>query len=885
MNWWRRLRAGDRLDVDLDRELRDHLDRLVDDKKRGGMQEDDARRQAHLEFGGLEQVKEHCRDARGTVWVEAAVQDVRVTLRMLGKTPGFALAAICTLALGIGANTAICTVVYQVLLKPLPYAMADELVSIQSIVPQTKFQSMGVTAPDFEVFRQSNSSFVDMAAVREVTFNLSETGEPERVHGARVSADLFSLLGVQPAQGRAFLAAEDAEGRDRVVVISHRLWVRKFGAARDILGRPIVLDREPYEVIGLMPEGWLFPSGRQLHPLAGASVLIDIWKPMAFTKNELTSEGSFDYAAIGRLKPGIIVDRARQDLDAAAQINVERIKKLVPGIDYDLRMRLVPLREVFSGDARRSLLMLGGAVGLLLLIACVNLANLLLARTSNRAREIATRAALGAPRARLIRQLLTESVVIAAAGSTAGLLVALAATPLLMALRPAALSHVEAFRFSLPVLLFTMVTALMTGVVFGLPPALHCAQRDLHEHLRDNVRGMTSGRRPRRLRLLLVTVEVALCTGLLMMASLLLRSFVNVMRVDAGFGVEHVHAVDVALPREHYQRPQIVEFYRALVENVGSLPGVSSTAAVNVLPMMHEGNITALLLESDTMTRIDRPAALYRRVTPGYFETLGIPLVAGRALREQEPEPVVVLSTSLAQLLYPGESPSTVVGKRVRQSELKNPLLTIVGVVGDIRPAALDRDTAPAFYRPMMQTPALEMTLVIRTGQDPRALASGVRAEVRKLDATLAIPPMRSLAEIVSDSVSPRRFQMTLTALFAALALALALVGIYGVTSYTVARQTPEIGVRIALGADRRALLETVMVQGMAPVVVGLAIGLAAGGAAALSVRSVLFGIGPLDPVALAGVSAVLLLTATIACYVPARRAASTDPAMTLRAE
>ena len=549
-------------------------------------------------------------------------QDSRYALRTLRRNPGSRPSSVLTLALGIGANTAIFSVVYATLLKPLPYTRPDELVAMYVYVPQlqTKFPSLPVRPVDFEAFRQSNAVFSGMAAIRERDFNLTGRGEPERLYGARVSASLFPLLGVSPQLGRSFLAEEDTPGRDAVVVISHHLWTNRFGADPAIVNRILSLDGRPHVIVGVMPASFLFPAGKQLHTHVELGPRIDVWKPMAFTQGELAPENLnvFNRGVIARLKPGISHQAAQTSLDAIAQRIGNGMRTTIPGgVAIDLRTKVVPVREVFSREVRYGLVLLMGAVGLLLVIACVNLANLLLARLSGRSRELATRAAVGASRGRLIRQLLTESVVLATLGGVAALPVAVWGTALLLSLGPAGFSTAGSLPVAPPVFLFAMSVVLAVGLAVGLIPVLSMGRGSLHGTLTEGGRGMSTGRRTGHLRRGLVTAEVALCTFLLVVAGLLLRSFVNLLRVDRGFGVERVLSVDLAVSGERYAGSQTLAFYRDLLETVRALPDVTAAGAVNILPLTSqaEGNVTPVYLESDTEQRIDGPIAQYRIVT------------------------------------------------------------------------------------------------------------------------------------------------------------------------------------------------------------------------------------------------------------------------------
>jgi putative ABC transport system permease protein len=821
---------------------------------------------------------------RATLWVETTLQDIRLALRTLRRSPGFAAAAIVTLALGIGANTAIFSVVYAVLLRPLPYAKPDQLVAVAGVVPQmrARFPSMAMRARDFDAYRRSNSVFSGMSALRSQDFNLTGAGEPERLYGARVSANFFSILGVQPERGRTFVPEEDDSGRDHVVVISHALWARRFGADPGVLNRTVSLDGQSYVVIGILPEGFLFPTGKQLHPMVEFGPRVDVWKPMAFSSADLQRLGNWAYGCMARLKPGVSLTQAHENLNAIAAT--------IPFPDGRMtaQTQIVPLATVFSGKVRQGLLVLLGSVALLLLIACVNLANLLLARMSARGREFATRAALGASRWRLVRQLLTETSVIASMGATAGVLIAYWGTRLLVSLGPAISPAARSSQLNGPVLLFTVAVALATGIACGLVPAFEAARGDPHENLAS--RGAVSGRRTDRLRRVLVAVEVALSTGLLVVAGLLLHSFVRVMNVDKGFTVERILAADLSLSGTQYSRERGIAFYLELAGRIRSLPGVISAGIVTAPPLggkarRSESGPVYFETDTDPARTVDRPFGTFQSVTKGYFAALGIPLLAGRLLADEEPVPVTVISACLARKLWPAESFGSIVGRRIKLNHPAVNPVTVVGVTGDVRADTLESDPNPAAYRPLSQAPFGEVTLMLRTALEPETLASAVRSEVWILDRNLPVASMQTMREIVSASTAPRRFQMTLIGLFAALSLALAVVGIYGVTSYSVARRTQEIGLRMALGAQQADVLKSVLMEGLRPVLVGLALGLGAAGMAAASIRSMLFGIGPLDPVALGAVCCILLAAAALACYVPARRASGVDPVSALRSE
>jgi predicted permease len=665
------------------------------------------------------------------------------------------------------------------------------------------------------------------------------------------------------------------------------LWSRRFGNDPAVINRTLILDGQPHVVVGVMPRGFLFPTSKQLHPQIELGPRIDVWRPAAFERTEFQDELiGFSWGVVGRLKPNTPHEVARANLDVIAQRIGERLRRKMPSLDdFELHAQITPIRDVYFGSVQQGLVILMAAVGLLLVIGCVNLVNLLLARLNSRSRELATRAALGAPRSRLIRQLLTESVVVALVGGVLGLPIAALSTRVLAWLGASDLSVAQGTWLNTAVLLFALVIILAAGLAIGLFPAIELARGRLFDAVNDAGRGMTTGRRSGQVRRALVMSEVALCTTLLVVAGLLLRSFVNLLNVDRGFEVERVLSVDLSLAPERYTGTDRVAFYRDLLNNLRALPGVTSAGAISILPLTSgsEGNTFLIYLDSDTEASLDRPVAHSRAVTPGFFTAMGIPLVAGRFLEAEEPASHVVVSDGLARRLWPDAAVSSIVGRRIKINEVTDAPATIVGVVGDVRAARLDRDPTPALYVPHTRSRTRAMTVVIRTQQDPETLAAAVRAAIWKRDNGIPIERMRTMREIMSESVAPRRFQTLLVLLFALVALGLALVGVYGVTSYAVTRQTREFGVRCALGAQRWDLLRAVLSQHLRPVASGLVIGLVLAWAATATVRSFLFGVAPLDPVVLGTVSLALAITAAMACYFPARRASRIDPVIALR--
>ena len=882
-NWVRR--RWSRADRETSREIQAHIQWEAEDLVRDGVPLAEARERARRAFGNTDRVGEECREMSTRTAVEAWAQDVSYAARVLWRSRGFAAAAIATLALGIGANTAIFSVVYAVLLKPLPYAEPGRIGAVHIEIPQFPGAagSMGERPRDYREWQKRTTAFSDLAIFTAATPDLTGQGEPERLGGLRVSPNLFPLLGVRMQIGRGFREGEDVPGADGLVILSHEFWMRRFAGDASILDRRLELDGRPFLVAGILPADFVFVTGKQFHPALPLPARIDVWLPAAFSKAELEKKPNFDYGVIGRLKPGVSMAEAAQQLDA---VSVHFGHEEWPTLNMDLHTKLVPLPEVFTGNVRPGLVLLLGAVGLLLLIACVNLANLVMARMTGRRKEFATRAALGARRGRLARQLLTESLLLAILGAAAGAVLAYWGTRLAVRLGPSDLPLLERVSLNAPVLWFTTAIALLTGIGFGLLPAVEMARLDPAEDLKEGARGFTEGPRSGRLRRVLVTLEAALSTSLLAAAGLLLHSFLNVTNVDKGFSVERVLSADLVLPQRTYQTAeQRIGFYREVIRRIQSLAGVESVGAVTDLPLTNESRTKLIELESDVTVSLDRPSAAWRHATPDYFRAMGIPLLAGRAFRELEPAPVAIISQSLAKALWPLEPAESAVGKGIREGSPRGPLIRIAGVAADVRTVSLESKPMPQMYRPYVQGAESDMSVVVRTAQDPQMLARAVRGEIRSLDAGLPVPAMRTMRELVSGSVSQRRFQMVLIVAFAALALLLTVVGIYGVVSYSVLLRTREIGLRMALGAQQANVVRSVLKEGLTPVAAGLVIGLVGATAAARALKSLLFQIGPMDPLAIGAVAVVLLLAATAACYVPARWASRLDPTEALRHE
>jgi predicted permease len=872
----------------MDAELRFHLQSQIGDYVSQGLSQEEAELRARREFGTVELAKDECRDQRPVEWLDHLLRDVRYACRSLRKSPGFAAASVLTIALGIGANTAIFSVVYAVLVKPLPYVQPEQVYSVEVVIPErrSQFSSLPVTIQVYQEWRKANTAFAAMSALRPWECILTGGGEPERLGGARVSVNFFSFLGVPIALGRGFSADEEQLGKERIVVISDSLWRRRYGADPALIGRSIDLNGESHLVVGIAPPAMLMPTGTLLHPMVVFAPRIDVWKPIAPTKNELQNE-SWDHGLLVRLRPGGSPEHGRQQLQATLNTF---IRAQEPGIKTELIPQLVPIREIYAGKVRLRLLLILAAAALLLLTACTNIANLFLARVASRATEFATRIALGAGRARILSQTLTETTLVAILGGGLGALIAAHGGSLLTAYGPDDVRLLDDAGLNLPVFMFAMAASLVTGILCGAVPAWQAYQgKDAALGIQQGARSAFGGGRAVGFRQVLVGVEMALGTALLASAGLLLHSFVKVMRADRGYQVERILAVELSPSGRRYSKAETrVTFYRELVAQVRTLPGILAVGAISDLPAStgSSGNSRTIFQATDTDFKslvLARPVAVIRSITPGYFAASGSTVRAGRFFTGQEPVPVALISESLGNRLWPGESPAALVGQTFRQGDVTGPLITVVGVMEDVRPGAVDRELPPIIYRPHQQFASESMSLVVKTAQESAALVPAIRAEIRKIDPSLPIPNIRTMREIVSASVAQRHFQMVLTSLFAFVALLLGAVGVYGVVTYSVACRTRDIGLRIALGATRGDVMRWVFSNGMRPVMIGLFVGLGGAIAIATALRSLLFGITPTDPVSLGSVALVLLLTSGLACYLPARRAARLDPMIALR--
>lgn len=795
-------------------------------------------------------------------------QDLRYGVRMLIKHPGFTFVAVMTLALGIGANSAIFSVVDAVLLRPLKFKDPEQLVRMWETLPQGGTGT--VSPPNLKDWREQNDVFAGIAAFSTPNFNLQSQDSPERLPGAAVTPEFFDVMGVPPLLGRAFRAGEDQLGNHRVAVLSYELWQRNFGADPQIVGRNIPINGENFTVVGVAPPGFRYPSR-----------LTELWTPLALTPAQMANRGSHFLNVIARLKPGVTLEQAQQQMSLIAR----RIEQQYPNDQTGRGILLGLLQEVTVRNVRPALLTLLAAVGFVLLIACVNVANLLLARATARRREIGIRLALGAGRWRLMRQFLTESLLLAALGGALGLLLAKWGVNVLVAMAAQILPRAGEVGLDARVVGFTMALSLLTGVVFGLAPALQSSKVDVQTTLKE---GGSAGesRQSNWLRSLLVVAEVAAAFVLLIGAGLMIKSFLNLQRVDAGLRPESVLTMSVTLPDSKYKTPQSrVPFFQQLLERVSTLPSVESAGVINLLPMQNWGWNSDFQIEGRTPFLPGKaPLVENRTVTPDYFRAMGIPLVAGRFLTDQDNEKserVTLINQTFAQRYFPNED---AVGKRINVGG--DGWITIVGVVGDVKQAGLADSIRVEHYAPHAQVQISNtMALVVRASADPTALAAAIRRETQAIDPAQPVFNIKTMETVIAESVSDRRLNMVLLGVFSGLALLLAVIGIYSVMSYTVTQSTRELGIRMALGAQARDVLKLVVGQGVALAAIGMVIGLIAAFGLTRLMKTLLFGVGATDPLTFAGVSALLFVVAFAACVIPARRATKVDPMVALRHE
>lgn len=801
-------------------------------------------------------------------------------LRSLTRDKAFSIAVVLSLALGIGANTAIFSLVNGVLLRPLPFPEPDRLVTVYEHIPRFShlYPKLPVNFAHYFDWRTRAKSFEHLALFDVEQNSFTGGGEPELVGGIRVSANLLATLGVRPALGRDLRLEEERQGRHTVVLLADSLWKRRFAADPKIVGRKVNLDGEPFEVIGVLPRGLRIPARNSIAGFKRESLPIEYVRPFGYDDDKLKDKlGEFNYNVIGRLRHGVSLQQGFAELKV---IESEISRSLEEQLD--LRTLVEPLHSDVTGSSRPGLLLLLSAVGAVLLLLCVNLANLALARGASRSREFAIRTALGAGRGELMRRALAESLLLAILGGMLGVALAYASLGLLVRLAPADLPKIEDVAVDWRVLLFALGVSLACGLLFGILPALRSARSDPQEALRAGSHTSTDNRRGIRVRNLLVGFEAGLSVVLLLMAGLLIVSFWRLVHVEKGFDVERVIAAKVALPWTKYKEdPSRTAFFDRLLESVGKLPGVVSSGLVSALPLQGETWIDVLGTQGDARPMLERPTVNVRFVSPGYFKTLGIPLEDGRVFDESDRQrKVAMISHNMSEKLWPGQKG---VGRSVEHNDKK--ILEVVGLLPNLRSTSLDADPVRILYIPYWQRPRTEASVVIRTAMEPLAIASALRQAIHAVDDQVPVPEIKTLVEVMNESVAQRRYQLTLISVFALAGLVLASVGLYGVVSYGVARRRNELGIRMALGAESSDVRRMVLRQGMTPVLLGSLAGLAAAFATTRLIRSMLFGITATDPATIVVVLAVLLSVSAAACLFPAIRATKIDPVESLRYE
>ncbi|MGA7318221.1 MAG: ABC transporter permease [Silvibacterium sp.] len=882
------------LDEDLDAELSSHIELAIEENMKRGMSTQEARTRALREFGGVTQTREAYRVQQGLPVLEAMVMDARYGLRQLRKSPAFAATAILTLALGIGGMTAVFSVVEAVLLRPLPFKDSGQLISLHERVEEDPHE-FRVTAPDVLIFRRESKAFTGEGGYIGAAYDVTGAGAPFHAAAERVTASLFPVLGVDPLLGRKFTQEED-ENAAPVTVISYALWRERFQNDPNVLGKTIDLDRRPYTIIGVMPRDFEFPldAGRLSHR--------DLWVPMSFTPVEKNSEGeNYDYSLVARLKPGVTTTQAQIDVDRVIAGIQPRYAAVSSGLHLHGYFRT--LKEETVHDARPLLNILLGAVGLILLIACVNLANLLLVRAAGRRREFDVRLALGASRRTVLRQLLIESLLLSAIGGGVGVALAVVLVRTAAVALPDSLPRLSEITIRWPMFAAAFGFAGFTGVLCGMVPALAGMRTDVLDSLRDGSHAAGQGRSQLNLQSTLVMLEVALAMLLLVASGLLLRSFAKMLETDPGFQPQHVLTASLSLPRHDYPTQQGVdEFYAELQRRVEVLPGVKGVGFSSNIPIVGQNGGRLITPEGHVRSAGEGFLIASTYLVQGkYFQTLDIPLIRGRYLEDRDEQVgaplVAIISQSFAEIYFHGKDP---IGLRMKVGDRFDspmPAITVVGVVGDVKQGSLDQPTVAQMYEPISQAAAAlgpmaamlgvagNMDLVIRTADDPTPLVPSLEKIVHQLDPLLVISRAHTMDEIVAATESSRRFNTAILTAFAAIALMLSLLGIYGVLAYSVAQRTREIAIRMALGASRRVVLLRTLRYAVAVAVTGVGAGLIASVGLMHFLKSLLYGVKPLDSATIAGAIFILLCCSTLAALVPAQRAASIDPMRTLRAE
>jgi putative ABC transport system permease protein len=876
----RNLVGRGRAEQEMEREMAAHLALIEDDYMRRGMTRGQARREARRSFGNVSVAKEGVRDMWSWISIERLQQDIRYALRGLRRNPGFALMAVITLGLGISVNTAIFSALDAIVLHPLPYPEASRLVRVWSSMLEHGAPHASSTLPDFRDLKDKNRTLADLAAYTDVDFNLTGQGQPVRLHGTAASASFFTVFGVHPLIGVPYSEEAENWGCHRVVVLSEALWRRQFGADPTLIGRTILLDDQPYVVFGVMPVWFAYPDSS-----------VELWTPTAYAPGDPASDRTgYFFDMVGRLKPGATLAQCRSDLGA-----------LMPQINPVLGAAADSLQESIVGDIRPTMLLLAAAVLLVLLVACANVANLLLARATARHKEISVRAALGASRARLAQQMLTESVLLALLGGACGLLLSALFLRLIRVWAPASIPRVNEVGINYQVLFFTAALSLVTGLGFGFFPALRASKTHLGDALKESARGASSSLRNASARSLLVIAEISLCLALLIGGGLLILSLVRIQQVDPGFHAKNVLTLRIDLPKTGYSEPRRDwNFSDELLDKLRALPGVEAAGATSVLPFATGPRARLMTIEGRPSPKsfADVPIVNFREISPDYLRALGITLDRGRAFTDQDSpdQPgAVIINETLAHKFWPDSEPigaRLYVGPPEEMIHAKPgtfPRLTVVGVVADLHDNSLDTEIRPAMYIPYSQagdTTSNSLYFAIRTAAaGPLSYEPLAEKAVHEIDLNLPVSDVRVMEDRVRDSLSQRSFTMSLLCLFALSALVLAAVGTYGVISYSVSQRTQEMGVRIALGAKAGDVVALVLRQAVRLSIIGISLGLLLGIALAEIAKNFLFGVKATNPLVYAGTALLLLIITMAASYIPARRAARSDPMQALRYE
>ncbi|MGH9687380.1 MAG: ADOP family duplicated permease [Candidatus Acidiferrales bacterium] len=884
------IRAGElfgkrRRDVELAAELESHLQMHIDDNLRAGMSAEEARRQALIKLGGVEQTKESYRERRGLPWLESLLQDMRFGVRMLRKNPGFTTVAVLTLALGIGANTAIFSVINALFLHPPGISNPAQVVALRTRVDKLGLKNIMVSAPDFAQIRDNRQIFASAALTRPATFNYVAADYPQTLRGALVSWQWFNVFEARPFLGRVFSAEEDQPGADHEIVLSYHAWQRWFEGAPSAIGRTIQLNEQPYKIIGVMGPQFRWPD-------------VELWAPIGLPAGSFAVNKEFNesYLAVARLQPGVSFPRARAYLGVLSRRDLE-----TPAFSFGKAngwsLFVMHFTDLVYGNLRMPVKILALAVAFVLLIACANISALLLAKAAGRSREIAVRAALGATRIRLLRQTLVESALLGLAGLLVGVAFGREGVRALLLVAPKDLVDRASFPLDVHVMLYTALIGCAAVLIFGVVPAWHVSQADPYTTLRDSGRSATSGRNQQAFRSFLVVGEIALGFVLLIGTGLLLKTLARMAEVNPGFRPEGVVTAALSLPRTQYDTPQKqIAVFRSILGNASRKPGITAVGAGLPIPFGGGGWSASFEIEGKpTSPGSPGPHGDFRLATRGYFTALGIPLLQGRLFTDEDrlgSQPVAIVDENLARQYWPNRSP---IGRKIRQLNPKNPWATIVGVVGHIRFGSLvgeesstagsESSSKGAYYFPMYQAGASYGSLIAKGTAGPAVLAGFLRDAVRAVDSNLPVQNIQTMDSLIANSLGPRRFAADLLMVLAALAMLLAAVGLYGLISYSVAQRTNEIGIRVALGAQRSDVMQMVLRQGFQLAIAGIVVGIGMGAALARAVQSLLYRVGPLDPISFISAAGLLLLVTLVACWIPARRAMHVDPMVALRHE